>query len=462
MPFWKPDPTFYPSARLAMQAPAERHAFVAALNPKLKGSHDAICVVDVAADSPSYGKVVGRVEMPNEGDELHHFGWNACSSALCPYAPHPHVERRYLVVPGLRSSRLHVIDTKPDPRQPKIVKVIEPETVASRAGYSRLHTVHCAPDGIYLSALGAPDGNGPGGIVVLDHDSFEVLGRWEVDRGPQQLAYDFAWHLGHDTMITSEWGTPNMIENGLNPELLVGGKYGHSLHVWDLRKRRHLQALDLGPEQQMVLELRPSHDPTKTYGFVGVVISIKDLSASIWLWHRVKSGWDIRKVIEIPAEPADPAKLPPALQPFKAVPPLVSDIELSLDDKFLYVSCWGTGDLRQYNVSDPFNPRLTGSARLGGIVSHAPHARGGELNGGPQMVEVSRDGRRVYLTNSLYASWDAQFYPEGIRGWLAKIDANQEGGLSVDPEFFVPFEGERPHQVRLEGGDASSDSYCYP
>jgi selenium-binding protein 1 len=462
MPLWNPDPTFYPSARLAMQAPAERHAFVSALNPKQKGSADAICVVDVAADSPTYGKVVGRVEMPNEGDEVHHFGWNACSSALCPYAPHPHVERRYLLVPGLRSSRLHVIDTKPDPRKPKIVKVIEPETVASRAGYSRLHTVHCAPDGIYLSALGSPDGNGPGGIMVLDHDSFEVMGRWEVDRGPQQLAYDFAWHLGYDTLLTSEWGTPNMVEGGLNPELLVAGKYGHSLHVWDLRKRRHLQALDLGPEQQMVLELRPSHDPTKAYGFVGVVVSIKDLSASVWVWHRQNGAWAIKKIIEIPPEPADAGRLPPALQPFKAVPPLVSDIELSLDDKFLYVSCWGTGELRQYDVSDPFNPRLAGTVRMGGIVSHAPHAKGGELNGGPQMVEVSRDGRRVYLTNSLYASWDAQFYPEGIRGWMAKVDANQEGGISVDPEFFVPFEGERPHQVRLEGGDASSDSYCYP
>ncbi|TMB32937.1 MAG: selenium-binding protein [Deltaproteobacteria bacterium] len=462
MPLWNPDPTFYPSARLAMQAPAERHAFVSALNPKQKGSADAICVVDVAPDSPTYGTVVGRVEMPNEGDEVHHFGWNACSSALCPYAPHPHVERRYLLVPGLRSSRLHVIDTKPDPRKPKIVKVIEPETVASRAGYSRLHTVHCAPDGIYVGALGAPDGNGPGGIMVLDHDSFEVMGRWEVDRGPQQLAYDFAWHLGYDTLLTSEWGTPNMVENGLNPELLVGGKYGHSLHVWDLRKRKHLQALDLGAEQQMVLELRPAHDPTKAYGFVGVVVSIKDLSASIWVWHLKNGAWAIKKVIEIPPEPADASKLPPALQPFKAVPPLVTDIELSLDDKFLYVSCWGTGELRQYDVSDPFNPRLAGTVRMGGIVSHAPHAKGGELNGGPQMVEVSRDGRRVYLTNSLYASWDAQFYPEGIRGWMAKVDANQEGGISVDPEFFVPFEGERPHQVRLEGGDASSDSYCYP
>ena len=41
------------------------------------------------------------------------------------------------------------------------------------------------------------------------------------------------------------------------------------------------------------------------------------------------------------------------------------------------------------------------------------------------MVEVSRDGRRVYLTNSLYASWDAQFYPEGIDGWMVKLDADR-------------------------------------
>jgi len=334
--------------------------------------------------------------------------------------------------------------------------------VMDRAGYSRLHTVHCAPDGIYVGALGSPQGEGPGGILVLDHDSFNVLGRWEVDRGTQQLAYDFAWHLGHDTLITSEWGTPKMVEGGLNPELLLQGRYGHSLHIWDLRKRRHLQALDLGAEQQMVLELRPSHDPTRSYGFVGVVVSLKDLSASVWLWDRAGENWSVRKVIEIPAEPADPDDLPPALKPFKAVPPLVTDIELSLDDKFLYVSCWGTGELRQYDVSNPSSPRLAGSVRLGGIVARSPHEKAGRLNGGPQMVEVSRDGRRVYLTNSLYASWDPQFYPDGIQGWMVKINANPEGGIAVDPSFFVGFEGERPHQVRLEGGDASSDSYCYP
>jgi selenium-binding protein 1 len=463
MPQWTPDPTFYPSARLAMQAPAEKHAFVAMLNVDPTKQPDALAVVDVDPGSSTYAKIVGQVSLPTAGDELHHFGWNACSSALCPYAPHPFVERRYLIVPGLRSSNIHIIDTKPDPRAPKIIKTIPAATLAERTGYSRPHTTHCGPEGIYMSALGAPNGEGPGGIFMMDHDNFEVLGRWEVDRGPQFFGYDFWWHLGYDTMITSEWATPKMIEDGIVPELLLGGKYGHNIHIWDLKGRRHRQALDLGAEQQMTLELRPAHDPSKAYGFVGVVVSLKDLSASIWAWHREGEGWAIKKIIEIPAEPADPDQLPPLLKGFKAVPPLVTDIDLSLDDRFLYVSCWGTGELQQYDVSDPFNPRKVGSVHIGGIARRASHpAASGPLNGGPQMVEVSRDGKRVYFTNSLYRAWDEQFYPDGIKGWMVKLDVGADGGIKFDPKFFLQTDAAlRPHQVRLEGGDASSDSYCY-
>jgi selenium-binding protein 1 len=456
----RPDPTFYPSPRLASEAPAETLAYMVTLDPTGR-TPDALLTVDVDPGSATYRQVVGRLDMPNTGDELHHFGWNACSSALCPYAPHPHIERRYLLVPGLRSSRIYVIDTRPDPRSPKIVKTIEPEEIASRTGYSRPHTIHCGPDGVYVSALGAPNGDGPGGVFILDHDTFTVKGRFELDRGPQFLSYDFWWHLGYDVAITSEWGTPNMVENGVNGEILLAGGYGHQLHVWDLPKRRHKQAIDLGSEHQMVLELRPAHDPTKAYGFVGVVTSLKDLSASVWVWHQSGSEWAVRKVIEIPAEPAEKDQLPPLLQPFGAVPPLVTDINLSLDDRWLYVSCWGTGELKRYDVSDPFSPRETGSVRIGGIVGRTAVNGSGPLNGGPQMVELSRDGRRVYLTNSLYASWDAQFYPDGVKSWLVKLAADDAGGLAADPEFFLETE-QRAHQVHLEGGDASSDSYCYP
>jgi selenium-binding protein 1 len=378
------------------------------------------------------------------------------------------VERRYLIIPGITSSRIHIIDTKPDPRRPKIVKVIEPETVAKRAGYSAPHTTHCGPDGIYMNALGSPSGDGPGGIFVLDPETFDIRGAWEQDRGSQYLAYDFFWHLGHDTMITSEWGTPNMVRDGLNPELLLAGKYGHALHVWDLRRHSHRQTLDLGSGHQMALELRPAHDPTRAYGFAGVVVSLEDLSASIWLWYLDKRNgngeWKVRKVITIPAEPADPEVLPPLLKGFKAVPPLVTDINLSVDDRFLYVSCWGTGELQQYDVTDPFNPKRTASVRIGGIGRRSAHpAKPSQpLNGGPQMVEVSRDGSRVYFTNALYSPWDLQFYPEGIQGWMVKLDARPGGGLELDRNFFLEFaEGMRGHQVRLQGGDASSDSFCY-
>ena len=466
---FRPDPSFYPSPRLAMQAPPERLAWVAAFDAdaalgRSTGTprHDGIATVDVEPGSKSYGQIVSFTEVPTVGDELHHSGWNACSSALCPYAPHPHVERRYLMLPALRSSRIFMFDVKPDPRAPKLYRVIEAEEIAQRAGYSRPHTLHCGPDGIYVSALGNPEGDGPGGIFILDCDSFDVLGRWEIDRGPQFLHYDFWWHLGFDTLVSSEWGTPKMIESGLDPELLLGRKYGHRLHVWNLRKRRHEQVLDIGDQHQLALELRPAHDPTRAYGFMGVVISVENLAASIWLWHRKGNAWAIEKVIEIPAEPASEDELPPLLKSFKAVPPLVTDINLSLDDRFLYVSCWGTGQLLQYDVSDPFHPKRTGEIRLGGIAKRTRHPRSGPLTGAPQMVEVSRDGRRVYFTSSLYAAWDEQFYPDGVTGWMAKVDVGAGGGMTLDPEFFVDFGPYRSHQVRLEGGDASSDSFCFP
>ena len=95
----------------------------------------------------------------------------------------------------------------------------------------------------------------------------------------------------------------------------------------------------------------------------------------------------------------------------------------------------------------------------------SPKAAPRPLADGPQMVEVSRDGKRIHLTNSLYGSWDDQFYPDGVGAWLAKLDVSPDGGLSLDPRFFPhgdEFRGRRVHQVRLQGGDASSDSYCFP
>ena len=464
------DRTFYRSPAAAIVAPPEELAYIAAFDPAGR-QRDAMSVIDCNSSSSTYGQVVGWTEFPTAGNELHHFGWNACSSALCHEGHEGHdgvLERRYLVVPGLRSSRTHVLDTQPDPREPRLVRTIEPEELAEKAGYSRPHTVHCGPGAIFMSNLGSADGaDGPGGVALIDHDTFEVTGRWETDRGDQRFAYDVWWHLLDDVAVTSEWATPSMIEDGLNPEDLLGRRFGHHLNFWSLSEGKLLERIDLGDEHQMVLEVRPAHDPRKRWGFVGVVISVEDLSASIWLWHKDGERWAVEKVITIPAEPAEAAELPPALQPFGAVPPLVTDIDLSVDDRWLYVSCWGTGELKQYDVSDPHAPRETGSVQLGGVARGASHPAAPEqqLRGAPQMVEVSRDGRRVYATNSLYASWDEVFYPEGVGAWMARFDADtQDGGMSIDERFFPhgeDFRGLRVHQTRLQGGDASSDSYCF-
>jgi selenium-binding protein 1 len=465
MPKLLPDQSFYPSPTMAMQAPAETLAYVALLNPD-PTANDALAVLDVDPASPGYGAQISRVGMPHAGDELHHFGWNACSSCLCPNSPHPHMHRRYLVVPGMRR-RASTYSTPCRTRGGRrLVKVIEAEEIIRRTGYSRPHTAHCGPDGIYINALGNADGDGPGGIFVLDAETFEIKGRWEKDRGPQHLSTTsggtWSRHDDHERVGHAEDGRGRRDSRAASRR-----QHGNALHAWDLNSRRHLQKLELGPEYQMVLELRPAHDPNETYGFVGVVTSLKDLSGSIWMWHREgndRSGtWRIHKVIEIPAEPAAADDLPPLLKGFGAAPPLITDINLSLDDRFLYVSCFGTGELKQYDVSDPFNPVETGSVKIGGMVRRQAHpARPDQpLNGAPQMVEISRDGKRVYVTNSLYRTWDDQFYPDGVKGWLAKLDVRPNGGIELDPAGFVEFDGMRPHQVHLEGGDASSDSYCF-
>jgi len=461
----RPDPTFHPSPKLAMEAPVETLAYTLMLSPD--GSQpDGLAVVDVDPNSENFGKIVHQLLMPNKGDEFHHFGWNACSSSLSPLTGHAFLERRYLIIPGIRSSRIYIIDIKGGPTAAKIHKIIEPEEVFAKTGYSRPHTIHCGPEGIYVSTLGGggPDGtDGPPGIFIMDCETFDIIGRWEMDRGVQDKHYDFWWNLPRDYMVSSEWGLPPQFENGIVAEDLMGGKYGHSIHFWDLRGRKNIQTIDLGENHQMALEIRPAHDPVKEYGFCGVVIDNTNLEGAIFTWWRDKDGvFHAKKTITIPPEAADPDDLPDLLKGFSAVPPLVTDIDLSLDDKYLYVACWGTGEMRQYDVSDPMNPVFAGSVHCGGITRKTAHPSGGAYKGGPQMVEISRDGKRVYWTNSLYSTWDDQFYPDGVPAAMVKADVG-DGTFALDPKFYVEFpEGYRSHQIRLEGGDCSTDSFCYP
>ena len=448
-----------------MKAPAEKLAFTLMLSPD-GTKPDGLAVIDVDPKSKTYSKILHSLFMPNLGDEFHHFGWNACSASLSPLTGHAFLERRYLIIPGIKSSRIYIIDVK-EPLKAKIHKIIEADEIMAKTGYSRPHTIHCGPEGIYVSTLGGggKDGtDGPPGIFIMDCETFDILGRYEMDRGAQEKGYDFWWNLPRNYMVSSEWGLPPQYENGIVAEDLLSNKYGHSIHFWDLRARKNVQTIDLGANHQMALEIRPAHDPVKEYGFCGVVVDTSNLEGAVFTWWRKEDGtFEAKKTITIPPVAADPNDLPELLKGFSAVPPLVTDIDLSLDDKYLYVACWGTGEMHQYDVSDPMNPVLNGKVEIGGIVTKTKHKNGKEFGYGPQMLEVSRDGKRVYWTNSLYSSWDDQFYPGERGGAMVMADVAENGDFSLNKDFWVEFpEGYRSHQIRLEGGDCSTDSFCYP
>jgi len=103
----RPDPTMHATAKLAMQAPPEKLAYTVMLGPDFS-QPDALC---------------GRRRRPG----IEFLRQNRSHSDHAPLAGHAFLERRYLIVPGMRSSRLYVIDTKPDPTGAKIHKIIEPE-----------------------------------------------------------------------------------------------------------------------------------------------------------------------------------------------------------------------------------------------------------------------------------------------------------------------------------------------
>ena len=105
----------------------------------------------------------------------------------------------------------------------------------------------------------------------------------------------------------------------------------------------------------MPLEIRWLHDPDADQGFVGAA-----LSSTMWHFHRDNGSYSADQVIAVEGVEQEGWPFP--------VPGLITDLVVSMDDRFLYFSNWLHGDLRQYDISDPANPRLTGQLQLGGVL----------------------------------------------------------------------------------------------
>jgi selenium-binding protein 1 len=310
--------SLYASPEEALKAPPEEFLYLACLHEGTGvRAPDFIAVVDAEE-----GRVVHEMPMPNVGDELHHFGWNRCSSAC--HGP----DRSHLIVPGFRSSRIHVVNVADDPRSPRIERVIEAQEIVEKTGYTRPHTVHCMPgDNIVISMLGDADGNGACGFAVLDARTFELKGRWEDGGERPRLNYDFWYQPRQNVLASSEFGEPNAYESGFDLDDVAAGRYGSRLHFWNLSERRVEQTLELGETGLLPFEVRWLHDPDADEGFVGAA-----LSSTMWHFHRENGAFEADQAIAVDSVELEGWPFP--------VPGLITDLVVSMDDRFLYFSDW--------------------------------------------------------------------------------------------------------------------------
>ncbi|KAJ4954860.1 hypothetical protein NE237_011643 [Protea cynaroides] len=368
-----------------------------------------LATVDVDPNSPTYSNVIHRLPiMAYLHDELHHTGWNACSSCH----GNPTANRRFLVLPSLISGRIYAIDTK-NPRAPSLHKVVEAEEIVAKTGLAYPLTSHCLATGdMLVSCLGDKYGNAEGsGFLLLDSD-FNVKGRWEKPGHSPLFGYDFWYQPRHGTMISSSIGAPSAFPKGFNLQHVSDGLYGSHLHVYSWPDGELKQTMDLGNTGLIPLE---------------VVISVQPLKVKNWILPEM--------------------------------PGFITSMLISLDARFLYFGNWIHGDVRQYNIEDPKKPVLTGQPLVAVTEDEAeqqfdvPEIQDHPLRGGPHTIQLSLDGKRLHVTNSIFSAWDRQFYPE--------IDVDTEKG-DLNPNFFVDFgvEPEGPslaHEARYPSGDCTYD-----
>jgi len=236
-----------------------------------------------------------------------------------------------------------------------------------------------------------------------------------------------------------------------------------------------LQSIDLGQDAGWLpLEIRFMHRPTAPHAYVATAVS-----SAVFHITLQDGVWVANKVISV-----DPIPVSNWWVGLNSMPGVITDILISMDDRYLYFSDWVHGDIRQYDISNPAAPVLKSRIWIGGSITQGNGVdvedptivrplplvvKGVEVQGGPQMLQLSLDGKRLYVTTSLCSIWDRQFYPQLVEkgAVMLQIDVDvQKGGMKLNKNFLVNY-GAEPggpvlaHQMRYPGGDCSSDVF-YP
>jgi len=283
----------------------------------------------------------------------------------------------------LFSSRIFIIDVSENPAQPKLKKVLE--DVPGQTGLAGPHSPYALPGRMLLSFLSGKDGGLPAGLAEFTNDG-KFIRRLDLPKDAPYM-YDVAVQPDLNRMITSSF-TP--LENYKKPLAQMDLKhFGNSLLVWDFRERKVLSKLTTGAAP---LECRWSLKSGANYGFTNCA-----LDDSIWIWEGSEDGqYAARKLCAT-------GKLP-------------ADLRESPDGRFLYVSCFFSNEIQQWDVSDLKRPRLT-STVVPGVQ--------------PNMMHVTGDGKRMYITNSLLSTLD-----HAGTFWVRLAHIGPDG-IKMDPFFNV-------------------------
>ena len=316
---------------------------------------DFVAVIGADPRRADFGKIVNRVDMPNVGDELHHFGYSR--------------DQERLVVPGLFSNRVHVLDIGRD-RKTLALRAVN-DQLAAKSGYVVPHGVMDMDGKFLVPMIGAATGTTlPGGVVEISDRTGAFkrhFGPGPV-RAPGELGptymYDFAGLPKANRGISSTFGPPATCGAGIDP-----GCLGDEVAVWDMRRQKVIQTADLGTNSGALMVR-----VVKEHGARRAFINAPGTSA-VWLADDDdRDGvFDFQQVLG----PEDGLAIP-------------ADLILSYDNRFMYVTNWFADTVQQYDIADPFNPVLKATVSV-------PH---------PNMLRLSPDNRRLYVSNSLLTPWD--------------------------------------------------------
>ncbi|MDN5864645.1 MAG: selenium-binding family protein [Gammaproteobacteria bacterium] len=340
---------------------------------------DALAVVDVDPESETWGEILYMAPTGSGANEAHHFGYTRSADRI--------------FAGGLKSNRLFIYDLGQNPRRPQLLRIVDLDAT----GYSGPHSFYAVPGGVMITMLGAADGGGPGGLIMLDNDG-KLVAAWPQagHPGAPRYMYDVGVKPAMNRMITSSFAhTHNANMHGGPPPKLVGDK----VVIWDWKAKKILRVVKLDPAPLVVRWL---HGADERGGYVNCVYG-----NSVWYWEDDDGDGKLRfhRVIDT-GKGSAPA-----------------DMRISYDNRYLYVTLFAGSKVLQYDISEPMEPRLVDSVEL-------PH---------PNMIRLSPDSERLYVTNSLLSGMDPD---RNFHAWLLHVGPD---GMEVDEEFAPDFMGYSPN-----------------